>query len=52
MITCGFEMYRREVNVLSYNIGLFVFVFVMPIVTFMATNIKILTTVSYRKYFC
>lgn len=45
LVTCSVEWKERSINVISYNIGMFVFVFLIPFAIIIFTNIKSLQIV-------
>ena len=46
-ISCSVEWEDHSINVLSYNITIFLFVFIIPIIILVLANVKIIKTVSY-----
>ena len=49
LISCSVEWNKRTVSVMSYNITIAVFVFVVPMLVFIITNIQTFCIVSISK---
>ena len=45
---CCVEYKSRNINVISYNIAMFIFVFIIPFGFILESNIKLLLVVSYK----
>ena len=53
MISCSVEWNKKTLSVMSYNITITVFVYLLPLATLIYTNTTIVTTVSLKsKAFC
>lgn len=46
LVSCSVEYNEKSFNVISYNIGMFIFVFIIPFGITIASNFKSLTSVS------
>ena len=51
MISCSVEWDEKKASVVSYNITIFVFVFVLPISLIIYTNVKLISYVSSNNLF-
>ena len=50
MISCGVEYKDRSLNVISYNLAMFIFVFFIPLILISTTNIKSIIIVRFVFY--
>ena len=46
LVSCSVEYNDKSLNVITYNIGMFVFVYIIPLVIIIVTNMKSLIIVS------
>ena len=47
LVSCSVEYNDKSLNVITYNIGMFVFVYIIPLVIIIVTNMKSLIIVSF-----
>jgi hypothetical protein len=47
LVSCGVEYNEKSINVITYNIGMFIFVFIVPFTLIIYYNIKSLLDVIY-----
>jgi c-opsin len=45
--SCSVEWYERSLNVISYNVAMFLFVFFVPLLVIIGTNLKLIMIVKY-----
>ena len=50
LTSCAVEYKSRSINVISYNLAMFIFVFIIPIGIILVSNVKLLLIVSYQIY--
>jgi hypothetical protein len=50
LVSCSVEYNEKSINVISYNIGMFVFVFIVPFMIVIVANFRIIFIVSYFTY--
>ncbi len=50
LTSCAVEYKSRSINVISYNLAMFIFVFIIPIGIILVSNMKLLLIVSYQIY--
>lgn len=46
MISCSIEWYSKDINVISYNITIFLFVFFIPLIMLIVINIRLILIVK------
>lgn len=49
LTSCSVEWAERSFNVISYNVAIFIFVFILPFGVILVTNLKLLLIVSTNK---
>ena len=48
MISCSVEWNKRTPSAMSYNVSMFIFVFIIPFTTILSTNIMLIRKVSFK----
>lgn len=51
LVSCSVEYNEKSLNVISYNIGMFIFVFIIPLYVIIYTNIKSILLVNSFAFF-